>query len=49
MSELKELNEENCNDFVVSVNEENVLSWKVILFGPSDSPYAGGHFEVNLS
>lgn len=47
MSELRELRQEECPEFEVEVEEDNILTWKIVLFGPRDSVYAGGRFEVN--
>lgn len=48
LKELKELRSEECPDFTVEVEEDNMLVWRVVLFGPRDTPYAGGRFEVIL-
>ena len=48
LKELRELTTEECPDFSVEVEDENMLVWHVVLFGPRDTPYAGGHFEVSL-
>ena len=30
------------------INEVDIYTWDGIMFGPSDSPYAGGTFKVNI-
>ena len=30
------------------ISEEDVYVWEGVLFGPEDSPYAGGVFKVNI-
>jgi ubiquitin-conjugating enzyme E2 D/E len=30
------------------VNDSDIFTWEGVLFGPSDSPYAGGTFRVNI-
>lgn len=49
LRELRELQSdtENRSLFLVNVDEEDISTWRVVLNGPPDSPYAGGRFEVN--
>ena len=49
---LKELRElqldvESSSLFLVDVDEEDILTWRIVLNEPPDSPYAGGRFEVS--
>jgi ubiquitin-conjugating enzyme E2 D/E len=30
------------------VNEEDMFTWEGVMFGPSDSPYSGGIFDVSI-
>jgi len=30
------------------VDDSDIFTWEGVLFGPSDSPYAGGTFRVNI-
>jgi len=30
------------------VNEDDMFTWEGVMFGPSDSPYAGGIFNVSI-
>ena len=47
LTELRELQSETESPpFLVDVDEDDILTWCVILNGPPDSPYAGSHFEV---
>ncbi|KEF60726.1 signal peptidase I [Exophiala aquamarina CBS 119918] len=34
---------------VALADESNLYQWKVHMDGPADSPYAGGHFTLNIS
>ena len=49
LKELRELQSdvESSSLFLVDVDEEDILTWRVVLNGPPDSPYAGGRFEVS--
>jgi ubiquitin-protein ligase len=47
LTELQELKSDPETLFLVDMDEENILSWYVILNGPPDSPYAGGCFNVS--
>ena len=46
-TEIRALRQEECPEFTVDVCDDSILTWQVVLFGPRDSVYAGGHFEVN--
>lgn len=45
--EMRELQKTPVDGTLLAFDEENLLCWKVALFGPPDTPYAGGYFKVN--
>ena len=49
LTELRELQSdtESRSLFLVEVDEEDILTWRVVLNGPPESPFAGGRFEVS--
>ena len=46
LTELSTNPPENCQ---VSLVGDNIAEWRVNIFGPADSPYEGGNFEVILT
>ncbi len=35
-------------NFVLTFDETNIFNWTAYLFGPADSPYKDGIFEVSI-
>jgi peroxin-4 len=35
-------------NFVLTFDETNILNWTAYIFGPADSPYKDGIFEVSI-
>eukprot|EP01147_Barroeca_monosierra_P004159 gene4159-6511_t len=46
--EMRELQKTPVDGTLLAFDEENLLCWKVALFGPPDTPYAGGYFKAQL-
>ena len=48
-TEFKKLQDQPVEGFTIDlVDECDVFQWKVALFGPPDTLYAGGYFRVSL-
>lgn len=43
--EYRELTSKPYDEFSVALKEDNIYSWDIIIFGPSDTPYEGGMFK----
>ena len=43
--EYKDLTSKPYDEFSVSLSEDNIYKWEIIIFGPSDTPYEGGMFK----
>eukprot|EP01123_Difflugia_compressa_P011588 TRINITY_DN469_c0_g1_i1.p1 TRINITY_DN469_c0_g1~~TRINITY_DN469_c0_g1_i1.p1 ORF type:complete len:161 (+),score=15.43 TRINITY_DN469_c0_g1_i1:59-541(+) len=49
MKELKALEHEKQNDVILKpLNEVTLHQWKAWILGPSDSPYSGAYFELEI-
>lgn len=46
--ELKKIQEEPVEGFIVSTNDDNLFHWKVAIFGPPDTLYQGGYFKAEM-
>ncbi|KAF8334279.1 UBC-like protein [Cantharellus anzutake] len=46
--ELSELNNKPIPGVSIDYEEDNILSWKVSMKGPPDSPYKGGKFTLDV-
>ncbi|WVQ65878.1 uncharacterized protein L199_004056 [Kwoniella botswanensis] len=46
--EIADLSKENLGAISLQPNESNIFNWKAILPGPTNSPYEGGVFEVDI-
>ena len=46
----KELQMMNINDSGIRVypTDDNIMIWKAVIFGPKDTPYEGGVFNINI-
>ena len=49
MREAKNLSEENLEWVNAEPNDRNLFFWNVSIFGPNDSPYEGGLFNLTLN
>ena len=48
--EFKALQKEPVEGFLVTIPDDaDFYTWQVAIFGPPDTPYAGGYFKVGLS
>lgn len=48
--EFKALQKEPVEGFLVTIpDDSDFYTWQVAIFGPPDTPYAGGYFKVKLS
>lgn len=52
--EIKDMREEALNDnanliFSVAPDEDNIYNWSGYIFGPHESPYQGGSFEIFIA
>eukprot|EP00800_Vazella_pourtalesii_P013804 TRINITY_DN3374_c0_g1_i1.p1 TRINITY_DN3374_c0_g1~~TRINITY_DN3374_c0_g1_i1.p1 ORF type:complete len:256 (+),score=71.76 TRINITY_DN3374_c0_g1_i1:721-1488(+) len=48
-NELSKLLKEPLEGFLIEANEQNILEWDVVIFGPPDTPYAGGYFKAKMT
>ncbi|EGD72467.1 ubiquitin-conjugating enzyme [Salpingoeca rosetta] len=48
LQEMRQLQKEPIDGAIIDVDEDNIFSWKIALFGPPDTPYAGGYFKARL-
>jgi len=48
-SEMKQIQALHSNYYEVFVTENDMSDWKVIFKGPADTPYAGGHWMLQLN
>jgi len=46
--ELKSLQREPVDGFIVQVQDENIFDWKVAIFGPPGTVYEGGYFKARM-
>eukprot|EP00055_Hartaetosiga_balthica_P008728 m.33419 g.33419 ORF g.33419 m.33419 type:complete len:245 (-) comp6448_c1_seq2:1654-2388(-) len=46
--ELKDLEKEPLDGVVLNVDDESIFHWSVGLFGPPDTPFAGGYFKASI-
>lgn len=37
------------NNFVIIVDQADLSNWKAFLFGPDDTPYKNGIFEIKIN
>ena len=49
MSELKDVQMNPIPNFDVGLKDDNINEWRATIIGPSDSPYEGGVFELDIS
>ena len=46
--ELDQIQKDSCEQFSIAPQEDNILEWNGCIFGPANSPYEGGIFQVNI-
>ncbi|KAI9502198.1 E2 ubiquitin-protein ligase peroxin 4 [Coemansia spiralis] len=52
LKELQNIQREPPHDDIITLgptSDENILQWRAVLRGPSDTPYYGGAFELRIS
>ena len=47
--ELTELTKNPYDEFSVSLKDEDIYKWEIIIFGPHNTPYEGGMFKTEMS
>jgi len=48
-TEFKKLQQQPVEGFTIGlVDESDIFKWKVALYGPPDTHYAGGYFRVSV-
>ncbi len=47
--EIKDMTEYGYTEFSFEVNNDNILDWTVLIFGPQDTPYEGGTFKAKIT
>lgn len=45
--EFKALQREPVEGFLVTIQDDDLYTWQVAIFGPPDTPYQGGYFKVS--
>jgi ubiquitin-conjugating enzyme E2 G1 len=46
--EIQDIKDHGYTEFSFEINENNILDWTLIIFGPSDTPYEGGTFKATI-
>ena len=47
--ELEDIMKDPPSNCSAGVKDDNLLSWEATILGPSDSPYSGGIFNLDIS
>ena len=48
VNDLKRVEQEDSNGIFASPQQNNILCWEAVIFGPDDTPWEGGSFKLLL-
>jgi ubiquitin-conjugating enzyme E2 A len=48
VNDLKRVEQEDSSGIFASPQQENILVWEAVIFGPDDTPWEGGSFKLLL-
>ncbi|KAI5161934.1 ubiquitin-conjugating enzyme E2 A [Nematocida ausubeli] len=49
MRDMKKLLEEPLENIIAVPSKENIMDWRAIIFGPEDTPFEDGVFELKMT
>lgn len=50
LKEIKQYNEEKCDDIILScVNDDDIFHWDGLILGPPDTPYENAFFHLDIA
>ncbi|KAI5191581.1 ubiquitin-conjugating enzyme E2 A [Nematocida sp. AWRm77] len=49
MQDMKKLAEEPLENIMAVPSKEDIMNWRAIIFGPEDTPFEGGVFELKIT
>ncbi|CAD8077911.1 unnamed protein product [Paramecium primaurelia] len=49
LMDFKKIQQENQEDFMASPQENDIFHWEAVIFGPEQTPWEGGCFELKLA
>jgi len=48
MRDFKKLQEDPPTSIMAAPQEDNIMSWQAVIFGPEDTPWEGGVFKLSM-
>jgi ubiquitin-conjugating enzyme E2 G1 len=48
-NEIKDIKKQDYREFSINYNEDNILEWEVLIYGPEETDFEGGVFKAKMS